>query len=101
MNEVIHNLYAVQDGAVGTFLPPFTCENDAVACRAFSNAANSKTHEFALFASDYTLFRVGTYCPGTGEPEKTPHVNLGTAKAHQRMSEIAENVENIQAGGTS
>jgi len=100
MNEIKHNLYAVQDGAVGTFLPPFTCENDAVACRAFSNAANSETHEFALFSSDYTLFRIGTYCPATGSVEETDHINLGNAKAHVRMKEIAENVDTIQAGGT-
>lgn len=58
---MIHQVYAVFDHAAKAFLPPFLLRNDGQATRAFSDAVNSKNHQFNEHPGDYNLFLIGTF----------------------------------------
>lgn len=58
--------YSVYDNKAVAFLPPFFMFNDAVACRAFSDAVNDPSHQFHKNPTDYNLFCVGSFDDSTG-----------------------------------
>lgn len=83
---MIHNVYAIFDGAAQAFLPPFCLRNDNQAIRAFSDCTNSPNHQFNEHPEDYTLFLMGTFCDATGmftNRDPGPH-SLGGGLLHRR-----------------
>ena len=67
------NVYAIRDIHTGFLSPTFEI-NDAVAMRNFSHAVQQSESVLFTHASDYSLFRVGTFDADTGrlEPEQLP-----------------------------
>jgi len=56
-----HNLYAVLDQAAQAFLSPFSMRGDGEARRAFAMTCQDPATNFARFASDYSLYRIGSF----------------------------------------
>lgn len=62
------NVYAIRDIHTGFLSPTFEI-NDAVAMRIFSHAVLQSESVLFTHASDYSLFRVGTFDADTGRLE--------------------------------
>ncbi|WNK14833.1 MAG: nonstructural protein [Microvirus sp.] len=54
-------VYSVHDIKVGAYLPPIYFRSKGEAIRAFSAAAMQTDHDFHKYASDYTLFEIGSW----------------------------------------
>lgn len=67
------NVYAIRDVHTGFLSPTFEI-NDAVAMRNFSHAVQQSESVLFTHASDYSLFRVGSFDSDTGRlmPEELP-----------------------------
>lgn len=63
---MIKNVYAIRDARVG-FMTPIIEENDACAMRGFENAVLARDGYFANFASDYDLYRLGSFDSDSGQ----------------------------------
>lgn len=63
---MILNMFSVRDNAVGAYLPPFFCRAKGEALRMFTESVNDDKHQFAKFASDYTLVYLGTWDDASG-----------------------------------
>lgn len=55
------NIYTIYDSKAEGYLQPFFSANDGLALRIITDLANDPTHNFCKHASDFTLFKVGTY----------------------------------------
>lgn len=76
-------IYTVYDSQAQAHLPPFFLATDAMAKRAFSDAVNDSSHQFAKHPSDYTLFRIGEYDDFTGViTHQELHDNFGLASVY-------------------
>lgn len=53
--------FSVRDGAVEAFMTPFFARAEGEAVRSFLQACSNPEHAFAKSASDYVLFRVGSF----------------------------------------
>lgn len=84
---MLRKIYSIRDSAARCFTPPFVCITDGEALRAFTDAANSKSHYVGQHPGDYSLFRIGTFDDSTGviTPEAALH-NLGLAVTLVRAS---------------
>ncbi len=76
--QVTHQIYAVKDSKANAFLTPIFATTDGVALRMLAAAVNDEKHEFARFAEDYALWRIGEFCEATGviegkQPEMLVH----------------------------
>lgn len=58
---MIHNIYAVRDTCVGSFLLPMFFQNDAAAVRALGDATNKpkEDNQFYQHPEHYQLYRLG------------------------------------------
>jgi len=73
-------IYSVLDNKAQAFLAPFFMSNDAVALRAFADAANDPTHQFFKNPNDYCLYRIGAFFDDTGVIEADDvFCNMGLA----------------------
>lgn len=72
-------IFSVFDSAAQGFLQPFFFSMPGQAIRAFSDAINNPTHEFAKHPQDYTLFQIGSYDSLTAELTPSVPVSLGNA----------------------
>ncbi len=73
-------IFSVFDTKAEAYLTPFFCPSTGVAIRSFEAAANDATHQFRLYAADFTLFELGTYEQSTAKFEILPApMNLGSA----------------------
>jgi hypothetical protein len=72
--------FSVYDSKVGSYLPTFPARSRGEALRMFETAANDKDHQFHKYASDYTLFELGSFDDLTGSLSSLEaKVSLGTA----------------------
>lgn len=71
--------YCVRDAAVETFLPPFFVRHTGEAFRSFVDACRDKDHQFYKHASDYVLFRCGSWDDASGmfNPEEPVRIMSG------------------------
>lgn len=70
---MIYKCYSVFDNCSKTYTQPFHLARNEQAVRAFSDAVNSKDHQFAQHPEDYTLFCLGSFDDNTGHYEnQTP-----------------------------
>ena len=63
---MIHQVYAVKDAAVETFLQPIFSPSQASAYRALGDAVNDPGHAFNRHTEYYKLFHLGSFCDQTG-----------------------------------
>lgn len=59
------NVYSIRDSRTGFLHPTFEV-NDAVAARNFSHAVQQSDSVLFTHASDFSLFRIGTFEEDTG-----------------------------------
>jgi len=59
--------FAVRDGKVEQFFPPFFQQTPGQAQRSFTDLINEPKHEFARHPLDYALYEVGTFETDSGE----------------------------------
>lgn len=59
------NVYSIRDSKIGFLYPTFEV-NDAVAARNFSHAVQQSDSVLFTHASDFSLFRIGTFEEDTG-----------------------------------
>ena len=71
---MIQNVYTIKDAKSNTFANPYYSINDATAIRSFQQAANDPNTTINQFPSDFSLYRLGTFCDQSAEftLEKTP-----------------------------
>lgn len=62
-----HQIVAVQDTAVNSFMRPFTVRTEQEALRAFGHAVNQPGDPMNTSPADYLLFHLGTFDDETGE----------------------------------
>jgi hypothetical protein len=58
---MIHNVFSIYDSKAAAYLPPFILPRIEMGQRVFSDAINSKDHQFGKHPEDYTLFHLGTF----------------------------------------
>lgn len=63
---MIHKVYSIFDSASRLYMPPFHCPTHGAAIRAFTDAANAKSHFVGQHPADYTLMCIATFCDSTG-----------------------------------
>jgi len=68
---MLTKVFAVYDSAAKCYSHPFYVPREEQAIRAFTDAVNSGTHEFAKHPADYTLYALGEFDDSTGA--YTPH----------------------------
>lgn len=77
--------FSVFDLKAEAFLPPFYAQTTGLAIRMFESAASDQNHDFHKYATDYTLFELGTFDQAKGVSEDLPApVNLGLAASYAR-----------------
>nr|QJB19236.1 MAG: nonstructural protein [Microvirus sp.] len=54
-------LFCVFDSKVGSYLPPFSARTAGEAIRMFESSVKQEKSQMALFATDYSLFEVGSF----------------------------------------
>jgi len=82
-----HGIFTIHDSKAGAYLPPIFCQTAAVAIRSFRQAAIEPTHQFHMFAADFTLFQIGEFDQLTGEIAMfESKISLGNALEHQAES---------------
>lgn len=67
-------IYSIRDNVVEAFMRPWYAHNVNDAIRSWSQALRDPSSEMAKSASDFTMFRLGTFDDGSGliVPELTP-----------------------------
>ena len=84
-------VFSVFDSKAKAFLQPFFCVNAGVAVRSFSQAAQDKQGDFHRFASDFTLFEIGSWDETQGSLKShESKVSLGVASQFLSVDESAE-----------
>jgi len=74
------NVYSIFDGKSAAFSMPFYCINDAVATRSVRELADDPATQIGRHASDFSLYRLGTFDNETATfHNEVPPVLLGTA----------------------
>lgn len=58
---MLHKVFAVYDSKIESYLPPFFTQSKGAALRAFTEAVNDPSHNFHKYASDFTLFELGSF----------------------------------------
>lgn len=58
---MFYTVCSVYDDAAKAFLPPFFVQSRGIAVRSFTDAVNSRDHQFSMHPADYTLFVLGQY----------------------------------------
>lgn len=76
-------VFSVFDTKAESYLQPFFAANRALALRSFSDAANNASSQFAKHASDFVLFRIGTWDDQTATFESCAPENLGNAAQYK------------------
>lgn len=73
-------MFSVYDSKVGAYLPPMFMRSRGEAIRSFETAVKSEDHNFNKYASDYTLFELGSWDDETAKFDilATP-LSLGVA----------------------
>lgn len=72
--------FSVYDSKVGSYLPTFAARSRGEAIRMFETAANDVQHQFHKYASDYTLFEIGSFDDMTAQLiSLDAKISLGTA----------------------
>lgn len=80
-------IFSVYDSKAEAFLTPFFAPTSGVAVRMFESAANDRSHDMHKYGGDYTLFKIGTFDPTSGEVTADKvHANLGLALSYQKSS---------------
>lgn len=54
-------IYSIYDEKSSAYLQPFFMQNESQAVRAMLDIMHDMNHSFYRFASDYTLFKLGTF----------------------------------------
>lgn len=60
-------IFSVYDSKAQAWHQPIFCPNNAVAMRAFQDAAQQQGGQIAAHAADYTLFQIGDWDEATGK----------------------------------
>lgn len=55
------NMYTIYDSKAEGYLQPFFSANDGLALRIISDLSNDPSHNFCKHATDFTLFKIGTF----------------------------------------
>lgn len=64
---MIHYIFALRDGKLQAFMPPFFAQTEAVACRMVSDVVNGdKNNNVASHPEDFELFVIGTFSDSDG-----------------------------------
>lgn len=79
MNKMGLEAYSVYDKAVGAFLPPVFVRSRGEMIRSFTDAVNSKEHQFNRHCSDYTLYFLGMFDDDSGMIESADPVRVVSA----------------------
>lgn len=90
-------IYSVRDAKADAFLQPFFAVNDAVAIRLFTTACMDDDHLFSQHAEDYTLFRIGTFDPGSGAVTASELISISRAFDLVRTAKPATPMELVPA----
>lgn len=78
-----HGIFSIYDAKAQAWLQPFFMPNAGTAIRAFVHAAQEPTHQFHVFAEDYTLFQIGEWDEQRGLiAQLESKIPLGTALEH-------------------
>lgn len=59
-------VYTVLDKAVGAYLQPFYARHANEAIRSFTDACQTKDHNFNKYSTDYVLMHLGEFDDGSG-----------------------------------
>jgi hypothetical protein len=73
---MIYELYSVRDDKAGDFNIPFAAENEIIAVRITGMMANSKSGQIAGYPEDFSLYRIGSFNPKSGQVETVPPVYI-------------------------
>ncbi|AXH75849.1 MAG: nonstructural protein [Microviridae sp.] len=84
---MITKIYTVYDSKAEAYLPPFYAPTDGSALRSFATAAQTPDHEFHKFASDYTLFAIGTFDDQSATIEYHTPRSLGVALEYKNSQQ--------------
>lgn len=76
---MIHQMLSVFDVKAGCYARPVAMLSDAVGVRAFQDAVNDKSTEYAKHPEDYSIFNVGTFDDSTGEFTSSKPTQLAQA----------------------
>ena len=64
---MIHYIFALRDGKLQAFMPPFFAQTEAVACRMVADVVNGeKNNNVASHPEDFELFVIGTFSDADG-----------------------------------
>ena len=75
---MILKIFTVYDSKVEAYMTPFFERSSGSAIRGFEQTCLDGKSSFSLYASDYTLFEIGTYDDETGMVEAYPSfISLG------------------------
>lgn len=58
---MIHRMFTIHDSAAKAYLPPFILPEVGQALRMFTNAVNSKNHQFNQNPEDFILFEIAEF----------------------------------------
>lgn len=78
---MIHQLIAVKDVKAGHYAKPVAVPTDAVGVRAFQDAVNDKSTEYAKHPEDYEIWNIGTYDDNSGKVVASEPRQLASAVA--------------------
>lgn len=72
---MIYKIFGIYDSKAEAYLPPFNMKSKGEAVRAVSELANDPKHNFCKYASDFTLFELGSWDDATAKFDllSTPH----------------------------
>lgn len=82
----IHQIFSVYDQKAIAYLQPFFANTEGIAVRMFTAAVNDTEHQFARFAEDYVLYKIGEFDDSTGLIEQTQNrIPVLTAQAAKEV----------------
>lgn len=72
---MVVKVFTIYDSKTEAYLPPFYMKSKGEAIRALQNHVNDVEHNFCKYASDFTLFDLGTWDDSTCKFDllNTPH----------------------------
>jgi len=78
---MIHALIAIKDAKVGAFSKPVAVPTAAAGVRAFADAVNDPSTEYAKHPEDYSVWHIGDFNDNTGQFISVKHSELALAVA--------------------
>lgn len=79
-------MFSVYDSKTQAYLPPIYLQSAGAAIRALETAANDPSHEFSKYASDFTMFEIGSFDDESGTVSMlNAKISLGTALEFKKV----------------